>query len=85
MRRPSKRVMLCCGAGRIDVACDMISFLVLLLREEQKIRIKKGKKSDHKTPSWVAFFLSYPKPRPRLCVTLANSPCGVCLDPAIKR
>lgn len=36
------------GAGRIDVACDMISFLVLLLREEQKIQIKKGQKKAGK-------------------------------------
>lgn len=46
MRRPSKCVMLCCGTGRIDIACDMISFLVLLLREEQKIRIKKREKIE---------------------------------------
>lgn len=48
--------MLYCGAGRIDVACDMISFLVLLLREEQKIRIKKREKiGPQDAQLWVAF------------------------------
>jgi len=44
--------------GRTDVTCDMVSFLVLLLEEEQKLQIKKGNKKGQESECHPTKFAS---------------------------